>query len=674
MSKILDTIRAVLSEKTYAKGRDPVKAAANVAKHIHSIPAQRTDTTAYGGSMTESFSSNKSHGYYGQAFNAAHEALNDEEAAHEHAAGKFFDTHRSVMHHTGASHTEAKHYLDSVHGRHLHGQESPNYIKKDFAKFKKTYKPEHFTNEGVILEVSAGAMSRAKERQEKQQADYHASMHRQHTELAAAHRLSDDKAHKFHKDSAAAHSAAHKKLTGLALESVELTEHSHFIGTTRDKSGHKHTVWQHGQYSYGIHNNVTDEHHHIHQSLDHVKQHLKNMGHTSVHPSGFLGTDGGSDQIGGGLNGPLMGEETLGEHSPGHSIHHTLATQKHRLIKQYRHNENENEHDKNALLMAKHFGTPEEYRTTHSIVHNGYSHLTAPHAREHMSKMHGYFIKHLWPHDPTNPNRHPQPVHEAYVDTGRYVRAHGKSPRGSGSWIFSAHREGVDFQKHKEGHDWMQTPGNTSYGNAVKHAKAWAKEKGHHTVHVAESVQIDELSKNTLAGYAAKAADKGMQHAYSAGGTGETNPKHSYREVSKAVKRLKGVKQAIKKLSEGSQIDEVKSGEIKNHPHVGRRVKWTQDGQAHEGTIAHVHREHTFSQMHPWKTEYHVRKDDNSYHIIRKDHPTTKLMKEDLAPNATASDYIHDFVHSDNKVFKGDSVKQRIKRALGAWYAKHKGK
>jgi hypothetical protein len=34
-----------------------------------------------------------------------------------------------------------------------------------------------------------------------------------------------------------------------------------------------------------------------------------------------------------------------------------------------------------------------------------------------------------------------------------------------------------------------------------------------------------------------------------------------------------------------------------------------------------------------------------------------------------AGDVIHDFTHSRNKIFKGDDRKQRIKRALGAYYS-----
>jgi hypothetical protein len=45
---------------------------------------------------------------------------------------------------------------------------------------------------------------------------------------------------------------------------------------------------------------------------------------------------------------------------------------------------------------------------------------------------------------------------------------------------------------------------------------------------------------------------------------------------------------------------------------------------------------------------------------------------ETIRPDSSASEYIHDFVQSDNKKFKGDSKQQRIKRALGAYYKNNK--
>ena len=62
----------------------------------------------------------------------------------------------------------------------------------------------------------------------------------------------------------------------------------------------------------------------------------------------------------------------------------------------------------------------------------------------------------------------------------------------------------------------------------------------------------------------------------------------------------------------------------------------------------------------------------NAYHALsNKEGVKIHQVKESLSPDAKASDYIHDFVHSKNKKFSGDSKKQRIKRALGAYYAKN---
>lgn len=48
-----------------------------------------------------------------------------------------------------------------------------------------------------------------------------------------------------------------------------------------------------------------------------------------------------------------------------------------------------------------------------------------------------------------------------------------------------------------------------------------------------------------------------------------------------------------------------------------------------------------------------------------------KKLDEVLTKKTPAGKVIDDFVHSKNKMFKGDSKKQRIKRALGAYYDKH---
>ena len=47
-----------------------------------------------------------------------------------------------------------------------------------------------------------------------------------------------------------------------------------------------------------------------------------------------------------------------------------------------------------------------------------------------------------------------------------------------------------------------------------------------------------------------------------------------------------------------------------------------------------------------------------------------KEINEVMKKDATAGDWIHDFVHSDNPKFDGKSTKERQKMALGAYYAK----
>lgn len=49
-------------------------------------------------------------------------------------------------------------------------------------------------------------------------------------------------------------------------------------------------------------------------------------------------------------------------------------------------------------------------------------------------------------------------------------------------------------------------------------------------------------------------------------------------------------------------------------------------------------------------------------------------LDEVLNADATASDWIHDFVHSTNPKFEGKSKKERIKMALGAYYSKARAK
>lgn len=60
--------------------------------------------------------------------------------------------------------------------------------------------------------------------------------------------------------------------------------------------------------------------------------------------------------------------------------------------------------------------------------------------------------------------------------------------------------------------------------------------------------------------------------------------------------------------------------------------------------------------------------------MVTNDEDSEMLRKGALPANATASDYIRDFIKSKASTFSGDTKKQRIRRALGAYYGKEREK
>jgi ribosomal protein S8 len=57
-------------------------------------------------------------------------------------------------------------------------------------------------------------------------------------------------------------------------------------------------------------------------------------------------------------------------------------------------------------------------------------------------------------------------------------------------------------------------------------------------------------------------------------------------------------------------------------------------------------------------------------HMNREEVELDQQINEVLSKDASAGDWIHDFIHSDNPKFAGKSKKERQKMALGAYYAK----
>ena len=84
-------------------------------------------------------SGNEGGGYYNTSHNANHGGNETKTKA------GYAKTHADVKKHTGGQDTHVRDYLDSKRGRHLVGKEQDKgYIKKDFAKFSKTYKASDY--------------------------------------------------------------------------------------------------------------------------------------------------------------------------------------------------------------------------------------------------------------------------------------------------------------------------------------------------------------------------------------------------------------------------------------------------------------------------------------------------------------------------------------------------
>ena len=63
-----------------------------------------------------------------------------------------------------------------------------------------------------------------------------------------------------------------------------------------------------------------------------------------------------------------------------------------------------------------------------------------------------------------------------------YKFTHGKRPSGQGNWMIGVGHKNIDHSKHKEGEHFVTHNGHLS--DALKKAKALAKEKGHTSVHI----------------------------------------------------------------------------------------------------------------------------------------------------------------------------------------------
>ena len=80
-------------------------------------------------------------------------------------------------------------------------------------------------------------------------------------------------------------------------------------------------------------------------------------------------------------------------------------------------------------------------------------------------------------------------TNEAKVEVERYVRSHGKKPKGWGRWMFSYSRDGSDP---------FESPSSMSWGDAQKWAKNKAKEDFMDTVYVMEANESFQLTESVM--------------------------------------------------------------------------------------------------------------------------------------------------------------------------------
>ena len=104
-------------------------------------------------------SGNKGYGYHGQ-----HDSeVADKKYSAMHAKVKKIAGEAGHLRDAKKPNVMVKHYLDSRHGRHLAGLEHDHeYIKKDFGKFKKSYKESGFAKESIGFDDEGNLMAEKK--------------------------------------------------------------------------------------------------------------------------------------------------------------------------------------------------------------------------------------------------------------------------------------------------------------------------------------------------------------------------------------------------------------------------------------------------------------------------------------------------------------------------------
>lgn len=143
----------------------------------------------------------------------------------------------------------------------------------------------------------------------------------------------------------------------------------------------------------------------------------------------------------------------------------------------------------------------------------------------------------------------------AKIETERYVRSHGKKPKGYGGWMFSYNRDGSDM--------W-QLPNGMSWPDAQKWAKKKAKEDGEDYVYVMESESVTEAYKD------------------------KKDDKHKVKATVCYIKAMSG-KRECKDIYFESKLDALGfKDNVKGFP-KGAEVEAIEESVVTEGTMSDIH-------------------------------------------------------------------------------------
>jgi hypothetical protein len=209
------------------------------------------------------------------------------------------------------------------------------------------------------------------------------------------------------------------------------------------------------------------------------------------------------------------------------------------------------------------------------------------------------------------------------------------------------------------------------------YANGWASKKyksmgGGWKATSEEVEQIDELSKSTLSSYLDKKKSEYMKGKTQSGS----------KENAKDIQNMGKAHDKMKK--EETQFNDHEKGAAqrlrdmrKNEKEAEKRDKQYQAMRNNKQKQGAVQRLNDMG-----KNEKEAEKMDKQYQTMRNK-KTLKQMKESfeepildeliyevMSKDASAGDYIHDFIHSDNPKFAGKSKAKRKEMALAAYYSK----